>query len=54
MCLVMWIPGQSGRDGGCPPGSRDKDHGGRMRGRRQQVRAAEGQYSELRKRRDWR
>lgn len=54
MCLVMWIPGQSGRDGGCPPGSRGEDLGGRMRGRRQQeVRAAEGQYSELRKRRDW-
>ena len=50
----MWIPGQSGRDGGCPPGSRGEDIGGRMRGMRQQeVRASEGQYSELMQRRDW-
>ena len=50
----MWIPGQSGRDGDCPPGSRGEDIGGRMRGMRQQeVRASEGQYSELMQRRDW-
>ena len=50
----MWIPGQSGRDGGCPPGSRGKDIGGRMRGMKQkEVRASEGQYSKLMKRRDW-
>ena len=49
----MWIPGQSGRDGDCPPGSRGEDIGGRMRGMRQQeVRASEGQYSELMKKRE--
>ena len=54
MCLMICIPEQSGTNGDCPPGSREEDIESGRGGRRQQVlRAAEGQYSELMKRRAW-
>jgi len=50
----MWIPGTSGGYDDCPPGSRGEDFGGRTRRKEAAwLRAAEGRYSELMKRRDW-